>query len=86
MVDQEQEWKPGIPRWVQVYEILKGEIERGELAPGDQVPSVLKLQQMYGIATATGQKVHRALRRDGLIRTEPGMGSFVAERPRKAEE
>ncbi|MEV6158303.1 hypothetical protein AB0L53_49005 [Nonomuraea sp. NPDC052129] len=29
------------------------------------------------IANATGQKVMRALRADGLIRTEPGMGSFV---------
>ncbi|MFC4007951.1 GntR family transcriptional regulator [Nonomuraea purpurea] len=86
MADQELEWRPGIPRWVQVYEILKGEIESGKRAPGDQVPSVLRLQQMYGIATSTGQKVHRALRKDGLIRTEPGMGSFVAERPAKASE
>ncbi|TDB97429.1 GntR family transcriptional regulator [Nonomuraea longispora] len=60
---------------------MKGKIEHGELAPGDQVPSVLRLQQIYGIATATGQKVHRALRKDGLIRTEPGMGSFVVKPP-----
>ncbi|MFI6180799.1 GntR family transcriptional regulator [Nonomuraea sp. NPDC051191] len=79
MADHELEWKPGIPRWVQVYDDLKGKIESGELAPGDQVPSVLRLQQLYGIATATGQKVHRALRKDGFIRTEPGMGSFVTE-------
>ncbi|NAS22387.1 GntR family transcriptional regulator [Herbidospora sp. NEAU-GS84] len=60
---------------------MKGQIERGEFAVGDQVPSVLALQEIYGIATATGQKVHRALRQDGLIRTEPGMGSFVIEPP-----
>ncbi|WP_308164720.1 GntR family transcriptional regulator [Nonomuraea sediminis] len=86
MADQELAWKPGIPRWVQVYEDLKAKIESGELAPGDQVPSVLRLQEIYGIATATGQKVHRALRRDGLIRTEPGMGSFVVERPVNTED
>ncbi|NRQ35760.1 winged helix-turn-helix transcriptional regulator [Nonomuraea sp. NN258] len=79
------EWKPGVPRWVQVYEHLKGKIESGELPPGSQVPSVLRLQQIYGIATATGQKVHRALRRDGLIRTEPGMGSFVVAPADQAE-
>ncbi|MEO3871311.1 GntR family transcriptional regulator [Nonomuraea sp. B12E4] len=84
MVDQELEWKPGVPRWVQVYEVIKGQIESGKLAPGDQVPSVLKLQEIYGIATATGQKVHRALRKDGLIWTAPGMGSFVVERPVEA--
>ncbi len=64
-----------------MYEDIKGQIERGELSAGDQVPSVLGLQEIYGIATATGQKVHRALRQDGLIRTEPGMGSFVMESP-----
>ncbi|GAB1819321.1 GntR family transcriptional regulator [Herbidospora sp. RD11066] len=64
-----------------MYEDIKGQIERGELAAGDQVPSVLGLQEIYGIATATGQKVHRALRQDGLIRTEPGMGSFVVQPP-----
>jgi GntR family transcriptional regulator len=82
VADQELVWTPGIPRWVQVYEDIKIKIETGELAPGDQVPSVLRLQQIYGIATATGQKVHRALRKDGLIRTEPGMGSFVVHPPK----
>ncbi|MEV4375036.1 winged helix-turn-helix domain-containing protein [Nonomuraea sp. NPDC049637] len=71
---------------MQVYEDIKGKIESGEFAPGDQVPSVLRLQQIYGIATATGQKVHRALRNDGLIRTEPGMGSFVVPRADQAGE
>ncbi|MFG1959102.1 GntR family transcriptional regulator [Nonomuraea sp. NPDC049028] len=75
--DQGWEWQPGIPRWVQVYEEIKRQIETGELLPDDQVPSVLQLQAIYGIATATGQKVHRALRADGLIFTSPGMGSFV---------
>ncbi|MET8140519.1 winged helix-turn-helix domain-containing protein [Sphaerisporangium sp. NPDC005288] len=68
------------PRWRQVYEIIRGQIEGGQLRPGDKVPSVIQLQAEYGIATATGQKVHRALRADGLIRTEPGMGSFVVPR------
>ncbi|WP_275888243.1 GntR family transcriptional regulator [Nonomuraea lactucae] len=75
-----------MPRRIQVYEDIRSKIESGELAPGDQVPSVLRLQQIYGIATATGQKVHRALRRDGLIRTEPGMGSFVVLPPAKEGE
>ncbi len=34
----------------------------------------------FGIATSTGQKVHRALCEEGLIYTEPGMGSFVVKR------
>lgn len=71
------EWKSDEPRWRQVYEVIKTRIESGEYQPGEKIPSVIKLQEEFGIATATGQKVMRALRADGLIRTEQGMGSFV---------
>lgn len=39
----------------------------------------------FGIATATAQKVLAGLRKEGLIYTEPGLGSFVAERPVEPE-
>ncbi|WP_433513579.1 GntR family transcriptional regulator [Nonomuraea sp. CA-143628] len=71
------EWKPDTPRWIQVYEAIKARIESGEYAPGDKLPSVLKLQEEFGIATATGQKVLHQLRADGLTYTQPGMGTFV---------
>ncbi|MFG1956007.1 GntR family transcriptional regulator [Nonomuraea sp. NPDC049028] len=71
------EWKPGVPRWVQVYEVIKGRIEDGTYAPGDKVPSVLELMNTYGIANATAQKVLTELKRDGLTYSEPGMGTFV---------
>lgn len=65
------------PRWTQVAEIIRRQIKTGELRPGDKIPSVIKLQETYGISTSTGQKVHRALRSEGLIRTQSGMGSYV---------
>ncbi|WP_131097061.1 GntR family transcriptional regulator [Streptomonospora litoralis] len=68
------------PRWKQVADVIRGQIARGELKPGDRVPSVLQMQAEYGISTSTGQKVHRALRAEGLIRTQSGMGSYVARR------
>ncbi|GAA4951981.1 hypothetical protein GCM10023224_40810 [Streptomonospora halophila] len=71
------EFEDDRPRWEQVAEIIRGQIQRGELKPGDKIPSVLKLQEIYGISTSTGQKVHRALRAEGLIRTQSGMGSYV---------
>jgi GntR family transcriptional regulator len=43
------------------------------------VPSVLQIQQEFGIAVATAQKVLRALRAEGLTYTVPGLGSFVAD-------
>lgn len=66
-----------VPRWRQVYEIIRGRIEDGTYPPGARVPSVVELLEEFGIATGTGQKVHRQLRADGLIVTVPGQGSYV---------
>ncbi|MGQ4513728.1 GntR family transcriptional regulator [Streptomyces sp. DW26H14] len=77
------EFAPDQPRWRQVAEVIRGRIADGTYAARSRVPSVLQLQAEFGIATATGQKVHRALREEGLIYTEPGMGSFVTSRPER---
>ncbi|MFI7152568.1 GntR family transcriptional regulator [Nonomuraea sp. NPDC050022] len=65
------------PRWRQVHAIIVVRIRTGEYKAGERIPSLIALIEEFGIANATGQKVMRALRADGLIRTEPGMGSFV---------
>lgn len=75
------EWRGSQPRWRQVYDLIKGQIETGKLAAGERVPSILEMHAEYGIANVTAQKVIRQLREDGLIHTEPGLGSFVAGRP-----
>ncbi|MBD3148439.1 winged helix-turn-helix transcriptional regulator [Microbispora camponoti] len=57
--------------------MIKTRIASGEYKAGERIPSLVALIEEFGIANATGQKVMRALRADGLIHTEPGMGSFV---------
>jgi DNA-binding transcriptional regulator YhcF (GntR family) len=74
------EFAPDQPRWRQVAQVIRKRIADGTYPPRTRVPSVLQLQAEFGIAAATGQKVHRALREEGLIYTEPGLGSFVADR------
>ncbi|MEU7855545.1 winged helix-turn-helix domain-containing protein [Nonomuraea sp. NPDC049141] len=71
------ELKANQPRWRQVHAIITERIRTGEYKTGERIPSLIDLIEEFGIANATGQKVMRALRADGLIRTEPGMGSFV---------
>ncbi|MEU9860846.1 winged helix-turn-helix domain-containing protein [Streptomyces sp. NPDC047971] len=75
------EFAPDQPRWRQVAAVLRKRIADGTYAAGTRIPSVIQLQEEFGIAGATGQKVHRALREEGLIYTEPGLGSFVAKSP-----
>ncbi|MET8960952.1 winged helix-turn-helix domain-containing protein [Streptomyces sp. NPDC004074] len=64
-------------KWRQVYEVIRSRIADGTYPVGSRIPSVVQLVEEFGIASATAQKVMRALRADGIIRTEPGMGSFV---------
>lgn len=60
--------------------MISGRIRSGEIEVGARVPSLVDLTAEFGIANATAQKVIRQLRADGLIRTEPGIGSKVADR------
>lgn len=76
------EFAPDVPRWRQVAEVLRARVADGTYPPRSRVPSVVQLTEEFGIAAATAQKVHRALREEGLIYTEPGLGSFVADRPK----
>ena len=75
------EFAPDEPRWRQVARVIRQRIDDGTYPPRTRVPSVVEMLEEFGIATSTGQKVHRALRAEGLIYTEPGMGSFVAAQP-----
>jgi len=56
---------------------IRGRIERGELRPGDRVPSTRQIVQEWGVAMATATKVLTTLRQDGLVRAVPGVGTIV---------
>lgn len=78
-VDPVIEFEADVPRWKQVAEVIRDRIADGTYPPRTRVPSVIQLATEFGIAQATAQKVHRGLREEGLIYTEPGLGSFVAK-------
>nr|WP_203632037.1 GntR family transcriptional regulator [Streptomyces halstedii] len=69
------------PKWRQVADILRARIAGGTYPPGSRIPSVVALTGEFGIAAVTAQKVMRALREEGWIRTEAGMGSYVMDQP-----
>jgi len=56
---------------------LREQIETGQLRPGEQVPSLPKLIETYGVSRNTALRALRVLREDGLITMEPGWGAFV---------
>src|ERR1700733_9576152 len=59
---------------------LRAQIESGELAPGERVPSAREITRRWGVAVATASRALAALRDDGLVRPVPGVGTVVVSR------
>ncbi|MFE7314338.1 TetR/AcrR family transcriptional regulator C-terminal domain-containing protein [Streptomyces sp. NPDC057555] len=70
------------PRYRRIVAELRQRIETGELAPGDRVPSTREIIRQWGVAMATATKVLTELRREGLVRAVPGVGTVVEARDR----
>ncbi|MDH2409627.1 GntR family transcriptional regulator [Streptomyces chitinivorans] len=71
------ELDPTFPKWEQIRDRIAADIAAGRLKSGDQVPSAAALVERYGVAMATAQKALAALKRDGLVRSQNGIGTFV---------
>jgi GntR family transcriptional regulator len=65
------------PPYLQLAGIIRGQIESGDLAPGQQLPSALKLASTYQVAVPTVRKALGVLKDEGLITGVPGYGVFV---------
>ncbi len=77
------------PPYLQLADILRGQIERGEIPPRRPLPSLTRLVQETGLAKGTIRKAIQVLADEGLVRIRPGWGTFVTppderERNRKA--
>ena len=66
------------PPYLQLAAILRGRIEAGEITK--RLPGEKHLQEEFGLALATVRKAVKVLREEGLVRTVPGWGTYVAER------
>lgn len=73
-----------VPVSEQIAEQLRFAIATGRLAAGDRLPSVRGLARDLLVNPNTVAKVYRDLERDGVVRTRPGSGVFVADDARGA--
>jgi GntR family transcriptional regulator len=76
----------GVPLYRQALNQIRERILGGQIARGEQLPSVRELSAEAGLNPLTVAKVYQFLEREGLVETRRGTGTFVADSVRRYSE
>lgn len=82
-IDPEDE----VPLYVQLADLLRDQIDRGEIRPRRPIPSKRSLIEEFGISAGTVERALSVLKDQGYLKTVMGKGLFVTdphERPHAA--
>lgn len=71
----------GRPMYLQIMEQVRAQIALGEWPPGSELPSIRQLAADLAVSVITVKRAYLELERDGVIQTQHGKGSTVAEHP-----
>ncbi|MCA1948019.1 MAG: substrate-binding domain-containing protein [Armatimonadetes bacterium] len=66
--------------WERIMLHYRERIERGDLRPGDRLPSDARLATEWGVSRPTAHRALAELRRQGLVVRTKGSGTVVADR------
>jgi GntR family transcriptional regulator len=75
------DFRSGQPIYLQIVEHIRQMVARGELQPGDQLPTVRQLATDLRVNFNTVARAYRLLDEAGLISTQHGRGTYVWEAP-----
>ena len=64
--------------YLQIARHYREKIERGELQPGQLLPSVRAMANRWKVAHTTANRALRTLQADGLVQSTSGLGTVVA--------
>jgi GntR family transcriptional regulator len=70
-----------VPLYIQVASVMRRRIETRQWLPGQKVSTLVELEQEFGVARVTVRQAIDILREEGLLRSQQGRGTFVAETP-----
>lgn len=68
------------PIYQRIADDLRSAIDGGEFAPGQRLPGALMLAHRFDASPNTIRQALNALARQGVVRTQPGVGTFVANK------
>jgi GntR family transcriptional regulator len=72
--------KSGVPFYRQIIEQVKFGIARGDLDPGQQLPTMRQLAVELSINPNTVIRAYRELEFEGLLDTQQGSGTYVTQK------
>src|ERR1700733_12755431 len=61
----------------QIASQLRERVRRGEWQPGERLPSIPAIAELFGVAKQTVQRAVDQLRLEGILITKPGSGTYV---------
>lgn len=71
--------KSGVPLYRQIIESVKFAIARGDLGPGDRLPTVRQLAVDLEVNPNTVIRAYREMEIEGALDTQQGSGTFVTD-------
>ena len=73
------EYNTASPIYLQVINELKKQMVKGELKPGEKMPSNRELAVLFKVNQNTAARIYREMESMGLCYTKRGIGTFVSE-------
>lgn len=67
----------GVPKYLQLYTYIKGELASGRIATGEKLPSVRSLSDMLDLSKGTIENAYAQLVLEGYIETRPRSGYYA---------
>ncbi|AMB94044.1 GntR family transcriptional regulator [Aerococcus sanguinicola] len=66
------------PIYEQIIQEIQGQILKGSLTPGQQLPSLRQLARDLNVSIITTKRAYEELEQAGFVQSIPGKGTFVA--------
>jgi len=70
-----------VPLYIQVASVMRRRIETKQWLPGQKISTLVELEREFAVARVTIRQAIDILREEGLLRSQQGRGTFVADKP-----
>src|SRR6516164_4107497 len=70
-----------VPLYIQVASVMRRRIETKQWLPGQKISTLVELEREFAVARVTIRQAIDILSEEGLLRSQQGRGTFVAEKP-----